>query len=131
MCIIAFLLSNLGYDVWLGNIRGNTYSRAHVNYTVNDAEFWDFSWDDMAEHDLPATIDHIANVTNQCGSILYVGHSMGTTMFFALMSARPEYNKKIRAMFALAPVASMTNVKSPIRLLAPWANDIEVVYSYH
>lgn len=62
-------------------------------------------------------------------NLWYIGHSMGTTMLFALLSMRPEYNSKIRAGFALAPVAYMTKVKSPIRLLAPFSKDIEVISS--
>lgn len=52
---------------------------------------------------------------------------MGTTMAFALLSSRPEYNNKIMAAFALAPVAFMSHVKSPIRFLAPFSKDIEVI----
>lgn len=65
-----------------------------------------------------------SNVTQN--DMLYVGHSMGTTMVFAMLSLRPEYNDKLRAVFALAPVAYMSHVKSPIRLLAPFSKDIEV-----
>lgn len=55
---------------------------------------------------------------------------MGTTMAFALCAMRPEYNVKFKAIFALAPIAFMTNVKSPIRLLAPFSKDIEVSFCY-
>lgn len=54
---------------------------------------------------------------------------MGTSMAFALLSSRPDYNQKIQALFALAPVAFMSHVKSPIRLLAPFSKDIEVPMS--
>lgn len=58
---LAFILADLGYDVWLGNARGNTYSRHHINMSNNDAKYWDFSWHEMAEFDLPAEIDFIYN----------------------------------------------------------------------
>lgn len=39
---LAYLLCDSGYDVWLGNARGNAYSRKHKQYTTKDKEFWDF-----------------------------------------------------------------------------------------
>lgn len=38
---LAYLLADAGYDVWLGNVRGNTYSR-HLRYTRKQKQFWDF-----------------------------------------------------------------------------------------
>lgn len=136
---LAFVLADAGYDVWLGNARGNTYSKRHVRLRNDDSEFWDFSWHEMAEFDIPAEIDYVYKIRglenpaayagangSQVYDLLYVGHSMGTTMAFAMLSLRPEYNEKIRAGFALAPVAYMSKVKSPIRLLAPFSKDIQV-----
>ena len=40
----AFFLAKAGYDVWLGNTRGNKYSREHVKLTTYDKEFWDFDF---------------------------------------------------------------------------------------
>lgn len=67
----------------------------------------------MGYYDLPAVIDVIINTTNQT-EIVYIGHSMGTTMFYVMASSRPEYNKKIKASFSLAPVAYIHHQKSPI-----------------
>lgn len=52
---------------------------------------------------------------------------MGTTMGFVLLSEKPEYNDKVKLFIALAPVAFMTHVKSPIRFLAPFSKEIEVM----
>ena len=39
---VAFILSDAGYDVWLGNYRGNTYSRAHEHLDPEEIDFWQF-----------------------------------------------------------------------------------------
>lgn len=42
----AFVAAREGYDVWLGNSRGNTYSLKHKEYDPwkNEKKFWDFDW---------------------------------------------------------------------------------------
>lgn len=126
---LAYLLSDYGYDVWLGNARGNTYSRRHVKLNVKQAKFWRFSWDEMGRYDMPAVIDYILNTTNS-RQICYVGHSMGTTMFWVMMHYHPKYNDKIRVMQALAPIAKVSHMKSPIRVIAPFANDIHKISEF-
>lgn len=125
----AYIMADAGYDIWLGNARGNFYSRNHtsLNPDGKDGKFWDFSWDEMGYYDVPAMIDYILKQTGHT-SLFYIGHSMGTTMFFAGMSARPEYNSKVKAMFALGPVATVSHILSPIRLLAPLSREIETLF---
>jgi pimeloyl-ACP methyl ester carboxylesterase len=67
----------------------------------------------MGVYDLSAVIDYILTNTS-VKHIHYVGHSMGSTMFYVLMSMKPEYNAKIRHMVALAPVAFLSNTKTPL-----------------
>lgn len=39
---IAFTLAEAGYDVWMGNARGNTFSRKHINLNPRTGVFWNF-----------------------------------------------------------------------------------------
>ncbi|XP_012265131.1 lipase 3 isoform X5 [Athalia rosae] len=110
---LAYALCDSGYDVWLGNSRGNTYSQVHKEYTVKDRRFWDFSWNEMGYYDLPSMIDYILETTGHT-SLYYVGYSQGTTIFYVMASERPEYNAKVRAMISLAPIAFLSNHRSPL-----------------
>ncbi|XP_061717352.1 lipase 3-like [Cydia pomonella] len=122
---LAYILSNAGYDVWLANVRGNTYSRAHISLSSDCRAFWNFTFHEVSQHDLPAVIDYIMETKGWDAKLNYIGHSMGTSVLFALLSTKTHYNKILRAGYALAPVAYMSEVKSPIRLLARYADDIE------
>lgn len=54
--------------------------------------------------DLPATIDYILKNTGK-PQLHYIGHSDGTTSFFAMAAMKPEMNAKIRSMHALGKVS--------------------------
>jgi len=110
---LGFILADAGFDVWLGNSRGNTWSRKHKTLSVSQNEFWTFSFDEMANYDLPASINFILNKTGQ-EQVYYVGHSQGTTIGFIAFSRIPELAKKVKMFFALAPVASVSFSTSPL-----------------
>ncbi|XP_043662469.1 lipase 1 [Drosophila teissieri] len=112
-----FLYAN-GYDVWMGNVRGNRYSKGHVKLNPNtDKSYWTFSWHEIGMYDLPAMIDGVLQKTGY-QKLSYFGHSQGTTSFFVMTSSRPEYNAKIHLMSALAPVAFMRHMKAPLMGMA-------------
>ncbi|KAJ1363516.1 Lipase lipl-1 [Parelaphostrongylus tenuis] len=39
----GFIFADAGFDVWLGNMRGNIYSATHVNLTTSDSKFWEWT----------------------------------------------------------------------------------------
>ncbi|XP_077730949.1 lipase member K isoform X1 [Canis aureus] len=120
---LAFLLADFGYDVWMGNSRGNTWSRRHLKVSPKSREYWAFSLDEMANYDLPATINFILEKTGQ-EQLYYVGHSQGTTIAFIAFSTNPELAKRIKIFFALAPVITVKYTQSPLKKFTTLSREV-------
>jgi len=114
---LAFMLADAGFDVWMGNNRGNEYSQKHEKYSNASDEFWNFSFQEFAQYDLPAMVDYALSVTGQ-NQIFYAGHSEGTMMIFAGLSENEALQKKIKIAFNLAPVARISHATSPITYMS-------------
>lgn len=82
----------------------------HTTLKNTTKEYWDWSWEELGTHDLPAIIDYILNNTSPSfTTVSYFGHSQGTTQLLAGSSMMPGYfNQKINSAFLMAPPASMT-----------------------
>merc|ERR1712055_157185 len=117
---LGYMPADAGYDVWLGNYRGNTYSRNHT-FLNPDAwlnhHFWDFTWDEMDKFDLPTSIEKVLEETGQ-EEIFYAGHSMGTTAYMAMEHYRPDIYDKVRLANFLAPVTSEVNMGGALGWIA-------------
>ena len=110
---LPFVLVDLGFDVWLGNNRGNKYSKKSIKYDPNSKEFWNYSIDDFAWHDIPDSINYILDIT-QAKNLGYVGFSQGSAQAFAALSIHPQLNQKINVFIALAPAMSPTGLAAPV-----------------
>eukprot|EP01113_Clastostelium_recurvatum_P019154 TRINITY_DN2260_c0_g1_i2.p1 TRINITY_DN2260_c0_g1~~TRINITY_DN2260_c0_g1_i2.p1 ORF type:complete len:416 (+),score=92.39 TRINITY_DN2260_c0_g1_i2:32-1279(+) len=109
---LGYILADAGYDVWLNNIRGNTYSDKNTHLSPKDAAFWAWSYDEMARIDLPSIINYILTTTGQ-KQLSYIGHSQGTTMGF-IGFENPQIAARVNIFIALAPVAFLKHCTSKL-----------------
>ncbi|KXJ24655.1 gastric triacylglycerol lipase [Exaiptasia diaphana] len=120
----AFIAADSCFDVWLGNVRGNTYGKRHVKYPIHSDEFWDFSFDEMAKYDLPAMINYTLKTTGH-ETLYYAGHSQGTMIGFIEFSRNPDLIKKVKTFYALAPVSTVTYMGGAFKWLSYFTPEFE------
>ena len=100
-------LLDLGYDVWVGNLRGTVYSRGHTSLDSSDpaSTYWDFNLAQKGMLDVPATIEKIKEVSG-VEKVAYMGYSTGSTIMFYALTQETEENylaDNISAFIAVAP----------------------------
>ena len=117
---LPFLLMKEGFDVWLGNGRGNIFSLKHKTKDPNNSKsgFFDFSMDENVKYDLPATIKYIKSKTGG-KKMSYIAHSQGSTIFFMLYMHNPSLVESSFDHFS--SVGTVPNIAhavyTPIKLL--------------
>lgn len=81
---LAIQLAKSGFDVWMGNARGNKHSREHASYHPYWGNYWEFTIDDLAM-DLIENIDIVRQNIGQ-KKIGFIGHGYGATQMLMLLS---------------------------------------------
>lgn len=112
---LGFILADRGFDVWVGNVRGTRWSHGHVTLSVHDREFWDWSWQDLAQNDMVDMLSYVYTKTNS--KVLFVGHSQGTIMGLAAFTV-PDTVKMIEAAALLTPISYLDHITSRFALRA-------------
>ncbi|KAI1146548.1 Alpha/Beta hydrolase protein [Nemania diffusa] len=110
---LPFVLVEHGFDVWLGNNRGNKYSKKSIKCSPNSTQFWNFSIDEFAFYDIPDSIQYILDTTKQ-PSLSYIGFSQGSAQAFASLAVNPKLNDQVNVFIALAPAMSVPGLHNGI-----------------
>lgn len=83
--------------------------------------------DEIGLYDIPTMLNYIADVTDQRGNIVYIGHSLGTTVGLIYAASFPKEAKEtVKIFILLAPAGTLVNMKSPFRMMAPFGPQILV-----
>lgn len=100
------MLARNGHDVWVGNNRGNSFSRFHKYLNPDhDLKYWDFSFEEMGLYDTKAEIDYVKHQTHK-DKVAYIGASQGSTqMLYALTFNNDYYKENLSIFIGLCPVA--------------------------
>jgi lysosomal acid lipase/cholesteryl ester hydrolase len=106
----AIQLYHEGYDIWLTNTRGNTYSRNHTTLDPkHNKEFWNFTFAEMGRFDVPANIEYVLKQTKK-PTLTFMGWSQGVTQFFVSMTdpkVKAYVDKTVNLFVAMNPVTWM------------------------
>lgn len=115
--VIPYILLNEGFDVWIGNSRGNKYCKYNIEKSAESEEFWDYSFDEMGKYDLPAVIDYIGGKTSNKkeNKLIFIGHSQGCASILAGMCQNREYfESKLLMAILLSPAYTLNHIDSKI-----------------
>ena len=121
---------DLGYDVWIANNRGTVFSNVHRNYTDKEGQFWDFTFHEMGEFDVPANLNFILKKTG-VSQVIYVGHSQGTIQWFVANSLYPDIHRHFKAFIGMSPEAFLGNNKGFAAVTERQINIAKVFYEFY
>ena len=89
---LPYMLASQGYDVWIGNNRGNRVTLGD-EWEMSD-DYWEYNFDHLVDYDLPAILDNVLAVT-QKEKVIFIGHSQGSTQCLLGMGVHSNIMEKI------------------------------------
>ena len=107
----GFYFADKGFDCWFINFRGNIFNLSHKNPNISYEEFFNFSYDDLGQKDVPTCIDNILRITKKT-KLTLVSLSAGCfagNIALTDKSTHKKINNQIDHAIFLAPVMLVTH----------------------
>ena len=102
-----------GFDCWFMNFRGNIFNLSHKNQDISYEEFFDFTYDDLGQKDVPTCIDNILKITKK-PKLTLVSLSAGAfagNIALTDKSTHKNTNSQVEQAIFLAPMLLITHHK--------------------
>ncbi|XP_052192865.1 triacylglycerol lipase 1 [Diospyros lotus] len=127
---LGYILADHGFDVWAGSVRGTRCSHGHISLSEKDKEFWDWSWEELALHDLAAMLHYVNLRSNS--KVFVVGHSQGTIMSLAAFT-EPNIVKMVKGAALLCPISYLGHISAPLvrRLVSMRIDQVVLALGIH
>jgi pimeloyl-ACP methyl ester carboxylesterase len=111
---LPYMLSDAGFDVWLGNTRGNVFSLGNTNMSINTTQYWDaVDLDNMASKDVPSILSYVRRESN-VSRVHWVGHSQGGGILIMALAKNPSLKDQLDTSVLLAPGVHMQHLHVPL-----------------
>jgi predicted alpha/beta hydrolase len=105
---LARYLTRRGFDAWVLELRGR--GLAHPG-SAHEAS-WRWTFDDLAEMDVPTAVDYVARATGR--RVSWVGHSMGGMLLYAHLGRMGPASGAVCAGVTLAAPVAFPGVASDL-----------------
>jgi len=114
---LATQLTDEGYQVYFGNVRGTPNSRSFSNgldAVTNEQAYWDFSITEIGENDVQTMVkkvyqDYATRFDGDCRKVQLVGHSLATSQILIALSASDKADNYVSHGVLVAPCPVPSN----------------------
>lgn len=117
---LAYRLVEGGYDVWLGNTRGNAYSSGQWGLWGSRMHSW--GNDELASEDIAASVQAVLEVAHaeglQADKVIFIGQSQGASSAITACSLREGLGGRLACLVLLAPPLCLQASVNPTLRLA-------------